>query len=383
VVFVPPTRGDLPVRFGEGVKLVPEIGPSTLDADVYRDPDRFELERSRVLNRSWQIICRSEQIPHAGDHHVWQGHSESIVITRRPDGGLAGFHNVCMHRGTRLVAQSGTGARRFNCGFHNWAYDIEGNVVGVPDRQDFDPKVLEGLCSPAIDLDEWGGWVWAVLAGPGVAGPLLDWIGPEIVGDLGAYRMEDMFLAEKVEWEVDVNWKVVVDAFNEFYHAAALHHLPAQDVKDGRSSTMDVFGRNGMMVVPLKGVLERLRETRDHQSLAICHYTLFPTSVFNNNPEHLQMFRSVPLTVDRTRFETWELQYKSDDPDYRERTTAHWERLKVVVGEDVAEWANMAAVKRSSAYRRNIFSDHESKITHFHRVMEDMINGGTGLGLTP
>jgi len=380
VTFVPPTRADLPVRFGDGVKLVPDIGPSTLDADVYRDPARFELERSRVLNRSWQIICRSEQIPAPGDHHVWEGHSESIVITRRPDGGLAGFHNVCMHRGTRLVAACGTGARRFNCGFHNWAYDIEGNVVGVPDRQDFDATVLDGLRAPAIDVDEWGGWVWAVLAGPGAAAPLLDWIGPEIAGDLGAYHMQDMNLAEKLEWEVDVNWKVVVDAFNEFYHAAALHHLPAQDVKDGRFSTMDVFGRNGMMVVPLKGVLPKLRETLDHQSLAICHYTLFPTSVFNNNPEHLQLFRSVPLSVDRTRFETWELQYRSDDPDYLARTAAHWERLKVVVAEDVAEWANLAAVKRSSAYTRNIFSDHEAKLTHFHRVIDEMINGGTGLG---
>lgn len=383
MVFVPPTRGDLPARFGDGIKLVPDIGPSTLDANVYRDPERFELERIRVLNRSWQIICRSEQIPNPGDHHVWQGHSESIVITRRPDGGLAGFHNVCMHRGTRLVAQSGTGARRYNCSFHNWAYDIEGNVVGVPDREDFDAKVLEGLCSPPIDLAEWGGWVWAVLAGPGVAGSLLDWIGPEIAGDLGAYHMEDMFLAEKLEWEVDVNWKVVIDAFNEFYHAAALHHIPAKDVKDGRSATMDVFGRNGMMVVPLKGVLEELRETGDHQRLAICHYTMFPTAVFNNNPEHLQMFRAVPLSVDKTRFETWELQYRSDDADYRERTSTHWERLKIVVGEDVAEWANMAAVKRSSAYTRNIYSDHESKITHFHRVMDDMIQGGSGLGLEP
>jgi len=383
VVFVPPTRGDLPPRFGDGVPTIPDIGPSVLDADVYRDPARYELERSRVLNRSWQIICRSSQIANPGDFHVWEGHGESVVITRRNDGGLAGFHNVCMHRGTRIVPESGTGARRFTCRFHAWAYDIEGNVVGVPDREDFDPKVLEGLCSPALDLDEWGGWVWAVLAGPGVAGPLLDWIGPEIAGDLGAYHMEDMVLVEKLEWVVDVNWKVVVDAFNEYYHAASLHHIPPKDAKDGRHATMDVFGRNGMQIVPFKGVLEELTRTRDHQSLAICHYTLFPTSVFNNNPEHIQLFRSVPLSVGTTRFETWELQYVSDDADYQERTARHWEHLKDVVAEDVDEWRNMAAVKNSSAYRQNIFNDHEAKITHFHRVVDDMLHGGSGLGLYP
>jgi phenylpropionate dioxygenase-like ring-hydroxylating dioxygenase large terminal subunit len=382
MVFVP-SRGDLPPRFGPGVKLVPEVGGSELDADVYRDPARFELERTRILNRSWQIICRSDQLKNPGDHQVWEGHGESIVITRRRDGGLAGFHNVCMHRGARIVRESGCGARRFNCKWHNWAYDIEGNVAGIPDREDFRAEHVDGLRAPSIDVDEWGGWVWAVLAGPGMAGPLLDWIGPEIAADLGQYRMEDMVLHEKVTWEVDVNWKVVVDAFNELYHAQALHHIPPKDARDGRKSTIDLFGRHGMMVVPFKGVLEELERTLDHQGTAICHYTMFPTSVFNNNPYHIQLFRSVPLSVDRTRFETWELWYDSDEPDYVERTSKHWEHLKIVVGEDVDEWIDVAAVKRSSAYRRNIFNDHECKITHFHRVCEDMLQGGTGLGLEP
>ncbi|MBB5627514.1 aromatic ring-hydroxylating oxygenase subunit alpha [Sphaerisporangium krabiense] len=362
---------------------MPPIGPSTLDADVYRDPRRYELERIQVLNRSWQIICRSDQIPEPGDHHVWQGHGESIVITRRDDGGLSGFHNVCQHRGARIVSRSGTGARRFTCRWHNWAYDREGKVVGVPDRHDFDPGSLAGLCAPAVDVDEWGGWVWAVLAGPGVAGPLLDWIGPEIAADLGAYRMEDMRLVEKLEWEVDVNWKVTIDAFSEYYHAQALHNLPPKDVKDGRESTMDVFGRNAMMVVPFMGVLEELRSSLDHTALAICNYSLFPTAVFNSHRLHTQLFRAVPLGVDKTRFEAWELQYVTEDTGYRETADLFWTIFKGVIEQDVMEWVDVAAVARSSAYRQNIFNERECLLTHFHRVCEDMLAGGDGLGLEP
>src|SRR5271155_6180939 len=69
-----------------------------------------------------------------------------------------------------------------------------------------------------------------------------------------------------------------------------------------------VVVRHTMMVIPYKGVLARLRETRDHQGTAICHYTVFPTAVFNCNPTHIQLFRAVPLSVDRSRFECWELQ---------------------------------------------------------------------------
>ncbi|WP_439427372.1 aromatic ring-hydroxylating oxygenase subunit alpha [Micromonospora sp. LA-10] len=378
-----PTRGDLPVRFGPGVPAVPPIGPATLDADVYRDPERYERERVRILNRSWQIICRSEQIPDPGDHHVWEGHGESVVVTRRPDGGLAGFHNVCRHRGARIVPESGTGARRFTCRWHNWAYDIEGRLTDLPDREDFDQDVLAGLCAPVLDLDEWGGWVWAVLAGPGVAAPLRDWLGPEISADLGAYHMEDMRLAEKVEWEVDVNWKVCVDAFSEYYHAQALHNVPPKEARDARHSTIHVFGRHGMMVVPFMGVLEDLQRTLDHTMLANCNYQLFPTAVVNSNRLHTQLFRAVPLDVDRTRFEAWELRYDSDDEEYRETVGLFWSIFKGVIQEDVDQWAELAATRRSSAYRENVLSDRECLITHFHRVCEDMLAGGDGLDPTP
>jgi phenylpropionate dioxygenase-like ring-hydroxylating dioxygenase large terminal subunit len=375
VVFVP-TRGDLPYRTGEGVPLLPEgAEPSELPASVYLDPERFEQERQKVLNRTWQIVGRSSEIAKPGDHLVWEGHGESIVVTRRRDGGVAGFHNVCQHRGARIVKESGTGARRFNCRWHNWTYDLEGAVIGVPDREDFCAAQLEGLAAPSVECAEWGGWVWVVLAGPGVAPPLLEWLGEEITGDLGAYRMEDMVLVEKLTWDLPVNWKVVIDGFNENYHAPALHNVPAQDVKDGRESTFFYCGPHGMMVVPYKGVLPKLKQTRDHQGLAICHYTVFPTAVFNNNPAHIQLFRAVPLAVDRTRFETWELQYDPEgDDEYLAGVTKHWERLKVVVAEDVEIYGEVSAVRRSSAYTRNVFNDHECKITHFHRVVQQMLD---------
>jgi choline monooxygenase len=375
VVFVP-TRGDLPARHGEGVPTLPEgAEPSQLDASVYLDPARYELERTKVLNPSWQIVCHSSQLAAPGDHVVWEGHGESIVVSRRRDGGVAGFHNVCQHRGARIVKDSGTGARRFNCRWHNWTYDLEGSVVGVPDREDFCATQLDGLRAPSVECDEWGGWVWAVLAGPGVAPPLLEWLGPDLVADLGAYRMEDMVLIDTLTWELPVNWKVVIDGFNENYHAPALHGVPAQDVKDGRESTFAYLGRHGMMVVPYKGVLPKLKETGDHQGLAICHYTVFPTAVFNNNPTHIQLFRAVPLAVDRTRFETWELQYDPQgDADYLKAVTRHWERLKVVVAEDVEIYGEVGAVRQSSAYTRNLLNDHECKITHFHAVVQQMLD---------
>jgi phenylpropionate dioxygenase-like ring-hydroxylating dioxygenase large terminal subunit len=372
-----PTRGAGPARFGAGIPEIPDIGPGTLDADVYTDPERYQRERTAVLAPSWQIVARSSELPAPGDFITWEGQGETIVVTRRRDGGVSGFHNVCQHRGARIVKEPSGCARRFSCRWHNWVYDLEGAVVGVPDREDFDPASLDGLAAPAVECAEWGGWVWAVLAGPGKAPPLLDWLGPDITTDLGVYRMEDMRLAERLTWEVPVNWKVIVDAFNENYHAAHLHakNTTPQDVKDGRFSTYFVFGRHAMMVIPYKGVLARLRETRDHQGTAICHYTVFPTAVFNCNPTHIQLFRAVPLSVDRSRFECWELQYADADQGYQDSVNAHWGRLQKVVAEDVEIWDEVAAARDSSAYRRNILNNRECKITAFHRSISEMLDG--------
>lgn len=77
-----------------------------------------------------------------------------------------------------------------------------------------------------------------MLAGPGAVPPLADWLGQDITTDLGVYRMQDMQLVEKLTWDVPVNWKVIVDAFNENYHAAHLHakNRTPQDVKDGAAA---------------------------------------------------------------------------------------------------------------------------------------------------
>ena len=111
-----PTRGDVPVRLGPAVRQVPEYGPSTMSRDVYTDPVRFELERERVLGRSWLLAGRSEQAKGAGDWITFEGHGETVVVARQRDGSLAAFHNVCQHRGPALVTDlQGCGARRFTC----------------------------------------------------------------------------------------------------------------------------------------------------------------------------------------------------------------------------------------------------------------------------
>ena len=377
MVYVP-TRGDVAPQFGPGIAQLPDVHGTTVSRDVYNDPMRFELERERVLRRQWLLAGRSAEIANSGDWLSYEGHGETVVVTRQPDGTLAGFHNVCPHRGTAFVtAETGCGARRFTCPYHGWVFDTTGKVIGVPERENFEPAHLDGLRTPSVAADEWGGWVWINMAGADAV-PLLDSIGPDITADLGQFRMEDMILHEKQVFEVPVSYKAIVDGFNEVYHATQLHHTTPEFTKASRQTAFRITGNNSMMFVPRPSTLDELAATQDHHRYTICHYVLFPNTVFNCNPEHIQVFNPVPIDVDRTKFICWELIYDGDrsDPEYEtyyNRTMAHWKTLQGVVAEDLSIYTQLARTKKSMGYSRNILSTHECKIGRYHEVMDDMI----------
>jgi phenylpropionate dioxygenase-like ring-hydroxylating dioxygenase large terminal subunit len=378
MVYVP-TRGDVPVRLGPSVQQLPDYGPSVMAADVYTDPVRYELERERVLATHWILAGRSEQVKEAGDWISFEGHGETIVITRQPDGSVAAFHNVCLHRGPAIVSErSGCGAKRFSCPYHGWVYDTTGKLVGVPEREDFDPVHLANAQSPPVAADEWGGWIWINLAGPDKAPPLSEGIGPEIMADLGQFKMEDMILYEVLEWDVPVSYKAIVDGFNETYHVTALHHVAPEFTKSNRDTSFHIFGDNYMCFVPRPATRDELAQDWDHHKYAICHYVVFPNTVFNCNPEHIQVFNPIPIGVDRTRFLTWQLIYPGDhnDPEYQQyfdKTMAHWQGLKAVVGEDISIYEQLERTKKSSAYTQHILSNRECKIGHYHDNMDRKI----------
>ena len=220
--------------------------------------------------------------------------------------------------------------------------------------------------------------MWINLLGPDRAPALSEWIGQEISVDLGQFKMEEMILHEVIEWDVPVSYKAIVDGFNEIYHTQELHHMTPEWVKAARETSFHIVGNNYMCFVPRSQSRDKLAEDWDHHKYAICHYVVFPNTVFNCNPEHVQVFQPIPIDVDRTRFLCWELIYPGDpdDPEYgeyRTRMQSHWDRLKVVVAEDIAIYEQLARTKRSSAYQRNILSERECKLAHYHQNIERMI----------
>src|SRR5580704_10631748 len=102
-------------------------------------PENFVVEREKIFRRSWLCICHALDLPEAGSYHVVDvpTFKTSLLVVRGADGAIEAFHNICRHRGNKLV-RSGQGRRlNFACGFHGWVYANSGALVNVPDEPQF------------------------------------------------------------------------------------------------------------------------------------------------------------------------------------------------------------------------------------------------------
>ena len=188
------------------------LPPSVIDVRQYTDEAQFKREMTGIFFRSWLPIAPTVDVAKPRDVLVWDRLDQSIVVTRQDDMSVAAFHNVCQHRGARLVAGSGScQAGRFFCPWHGFQYDLTGKVRAVPLREAFDPVRLEGLRAPPVRVREWGGFIWICLADDV---PELEQYLGTIHDELSFYNLDTFETKYRFELEFDANWKVVVDAFN-------------------------------------------------------------------------------------------------------------------------------------------------------------------------
>ena len=105
---------------------------------IYHDPEFFAAERDAVFRHAWQLVCHVSDVPHPGDFHTLDFLGESVLAVRGDDGQLRCFHNVCRHRGARLLdGARGHCGRRIACPYHRWTYALDGALVGVPRLNDY------------------------------------------------------------------------------------------------------------------------------------------------------------------------------------------------------------------------------------------------------
>ena len=117
----------------------PELGTEPMSYEDSISPEFYELEREAIFKRSWLNVGRVEQLPRKGSYFTKElaFANTSVVIVRDMDGEVRAFHNICRHRGNKLVwtdfprEESSGNCRQFVCKYHGWKYDLDGACAFV------------------------------------------------------------------------------------------------------------------------------------------------------------------------------------------------------------------------------------------------------------
>ncbi len=241
--FAEDTRPVPPVLFERCID--PGVPLDPVDKEVFISSDYARLEFDKMWMHVWQSTCREREIANPGDYCEYQIGDQSVLIVRGEDGQIRAFHNVCLHRGTRLVQPSRGHASKFSCSFHGWTWGLHGELKSVPCRWDFPRVDDDSYRLPELQVGTWNGFVFVNFDRD--AGNLDEFLGDTVPRHFKTWPLADKVKVAHVGRVVNSNWKVAVEAFLEVYHAFRTHPQTILYASDANAQ-YDQYGLHGRMV---------------------------------------------------------------------------------------------------------------------------------------
>ena len=194
-----------------------------LPVEAYTSQAWFDQEMETIFSRTWQMAGFIEDLTEPGDYITFQAGLHNIIVLLDDDKQLRAFHNVCRHRGTQLLRASGKRKKLLTCPYHDWTYNLNGELKGIPERKDQFPNLdLKTLCLHKAAVGIWRGMIF-VHPDPN-ADDLANWFG-SVEPYLGPHQPEKLmeYIEGRARHEINANWKIIVENYIDGYHLAHLH----------------------------------------------------------------------------------------------------------------------------------------------------------------
>lgn len=214
---------------GSWTEHYPDLGTGPVSYEDSISPEHYERERDAIFRKTWLNVGRVEQLPRAGSYFTREldAARTSVVVVKDKAGEIRAFHNICRHRGNKLVWNDYPGVevdgtcRQFTCKYHGWRYDLTGDLTFVQQEDEFFDLDKADYGLVPVQTEVWEGFVFVNLD-PDNTTSARDYLG-KIGAGIEGYPFGEMTEVYKYRATVGANWKLFIDAFAEFYHAPILH----------------------------------------------------------------------------------------------------------------------------------------------------------------
>jgi len=285
-------------------------GARPLPRESYISPDIFAAEQERIFAAQWNCVGRASRLTAPGDYLVRSIAGESIVVVRGQDGVIRAFFNVCRHRGTQLCTEPfGRVGGVIQCPYHAWTYGIDGALVGAPHMHDVAGFDRTAYSLHAAAVAERDGFVFVSIAA--APSPFSEWFAP-LADRLRRFRLADLEIGHRAEYDVHANWKLVFENYSECLHCPVIHpELAARLPYDS--------GANDLVEGPFLGGYMAIAAPHESATMSgrscapaispdearrAYYYSVMPNVLLSIHPDYVNYYLLTPLAPDRTRVES-------------------------------------------------------------------------------
>jgi anthranilate 1,2-dioxygenase large subunit len=208
----------------------PKEGLDSIPDWVYTSDAVYEREVERIFHgRTWNFVGLEAEVPNTGDYKRSYVGPTPVVVSRAEDGSINVFENRCAHRGAEFCRHSRGNNKEFVCPYHQWSYDLKGNLQGIPFKRGVNK---EGGMPKDFRNEDHGLKKLNVATRNGVVfasycmdmEPLEDYLTPEILKDFDVlFNGKKLRIHGYYKNEVPANWKMYHENLKDPYHATLLH----------------------------------------------------------------------------------------------------------------------------------------------------------------
>jgi len=286
---------------------------TTLPGRYYHDPAIHREEVRRIFREMWLCAGRADDIARPGDFLTRTIGTESFVLVRDAGGQAHAFHNVCRHRGARIVdRERGGGLTSFQCPYHSWTYDLDGTLRGAPHMEEVRGFDRAQYPLRRVRVATWSGFLFVTLS---AATPPLDAHLGAMANYFERYRMDTLRCGHRIRYSVASNWKILCENYSECYHCFLVHpqlnrvsHYRSgqielinnatvggyMELREPEFNTMSGSGRTGRR--PFAAIA-----AEDHRR--IHYYIVHPNLFLSLHPDYVMTHTLWPDGPDRTAIE--------------------------------------------------------------------------------
>ena len=294
------------------------LGTDPIPAKYYYDPEWYELERKSVFMRSWLNVGHVCELPEPGSfvRRELEFANASLLITRGKDGEIRALHNACTHRGTQLTDEPCGKKSTFSCPYHMWTFGTDGALISAPDFERF-YTTKEACALPQVAAEVCGGLIFICFE---PQQSLREFLGPmaDMLDQLPVARATNF---HEYVYEIDANWKLTYDNFQENYHLRFIHPRTAGpgiggDNPFGYPSSFSLYGKHrtqtiwvndkgevkpAMLQAFTKGAPRLAADGILDHPLGRQYFALFPSFFLLGSPGNHFLHNVYPISADKSR----------------------------------------------------------------------------------